>query len=398
MASPECVLDLFMEYTKGMPSPEIFRKWGALSLIAGALERRVFATVMDVSIAPNLWVLLVAPPGVGKSTVIKPVYDLWAGAGKFNVAPSSMTKAAFEQQLVERPRVFPNGDRHNAMNIASSEFGVLVPAHDLEFLNTLNDIYDCGKIYERRTKMDGSKKVEYPHLNMIAGTQPKYLGEILPESAYGMGFTSRMIMVYAGVGPKVNLFGGISKSDSLRKLIIKELQRLEKLCGEFRWDNSAMEVISSWHMADCPPAPTHSKLQSYNPRRIIHAVKLSMVYSAARSNSLVISEADVTDAIEQLTYTELFMPEIFKDMNTNSDAQVIQEAYNYLIMQWTRKKKPIREHMLVVFLHRHVPAQKIPYVIKTMIDAKMIEENPDGTNFPEPNRLFKPLAYGELDE
>ena len=140
--------------------------------------------------------------------------ELLSKTGLFNMAPMSMTHKGLIDHLASdqcSKQFINNGiyEVYHSIMIAVPELGVLVPGHDLAFLSTLNELYNCGKIYEERTRMKGEPlRIEYPHIHILSGTQPKFLGELFPEAAYGMGFTSRIIMVYAGEPVRVNLFGG----------------------------------------------------------------------------------------------------------------------------------------------------------------------------------------------
>ena len=70
------LIDLVMEFTEDAMSPELFRRWGAIALVAGAMERRVWTRTKAGEVFPNLYTLLVAPPGVGKQ-IIDIIGMLW---------------------------------------------------------------------------------------------------------------------------------------------------------------------------------------------------------------------------------------------------------------------------------------------------------------------------------
>jgi len=134
----------FVKYTSAIISPEIFRRWAAYSTIAGALERRVWTSIAGQVLYPNTIVLLVSPPGIGKSNAIKEVQYFWVKTGVFNVAPNGMTKAAFIDQLLAMVRSFNyNGFEFmtHPLLMGITEFGTLLPQYDREFLNVLNQIY-----------------------------------------------------------------------------------------------------------------------------------------------------------------------------------------------------------------------------------------------------------------
>src|SRR5438067_5724999 len=90
-------IESFLKLTEGTRTPELFRLWSAIALVGGALERRVWINNGDGTVFPNMFILLVAPPGVGKF-VIEEVRSLWTESCEpgtkipaFHVAPDNMT-------------------------------------------------------------------------------------------------------------------------------------------------------------------------------------------------------------------------------------------------------------------------------------------------------------------
>lgn len=385
-------VDGFMDYTSGVPSPEIFRRWSALTCISGALERRCWTRVSNSVLYPNMFILLVGPPGVGKGMAINEVHDLWASVGEFNVSPTSLTKAAFIDQLCCKPKMLEVDGKtaiYNSVLIPAPEFGTLVVAHDTMFLNTLNDIYDCRSIYEERTRSGGLIHIDRPHIVILGGTQPKYLGDLLPESAYGQGFTARIIMIYAGDPVKVALFGQETKSRAKRDFLSSELKGVSGMVGEFKWTKAAKEVVEDWNDNRSIDEPRHPRLVYYNTRRIIHAIKLSMIISASRTRELKVEEQDILEAKATLLVAEDVMPEIFKEMAASSDMNEINEAFEFI---WTycfkEKVSEIEEHKLIHFLAKRVPVHRISFFIDAMLNGNMIKNV--GLNVPG-SRKFKPL-------
>ena len=60
-------VDAFVALTDERPSPELFRKWAAITTLSGALEKRVWCMTKAGPQYANLYTMLVAPPGIGKS-------------------------------------------------------------------------------------------------------------------------------------------------------------------------------------------------------------------------------------------------------------------------------------------------------------------------------------------
>lgn len=371
-------IDQFLDFSEGIPSPDIFRLWCGIAAVGGILERRVWAKVGRGAIYPNLYTLLVGPPGVGKSQGIALTQDLWRSVQGMHVAPDNMTKAALVDVVARSTRrlMIAGGlEEFHALLIPATEFGVFVPAHDLEFLNTLNKLFDNEKYYREERRHMGNKQIDiaYPQLNILAGTQPSYLANLLPEQAWGMGFMTRMIMVYSSTPVKNKLFFDDDPSkERIRSALVKRLTEFSKLWGPMAWTPEAQAAIELWHSQGCPPQPEHSKLEAYNSRRILHTIKLCIVSAISRTGERMIELQDVTRAKDWLVHVEKLMPDIFREMVNKSDAQVIQELHYFLWGLWSKEQKPIHESRLTFFLSTRVPSDKIGRLLEVAEKASII--------------------------
>jgi len=369
-----------MDYTSAIPSPVIFRKWAAIAAIAGALERRCWTESAGRLLYPNMIILLVAKPGIGKGMAITEVQDIWKKTGKFNVAPNGMTKAAFVDNLSKKPNNFQDKTgmtyMYNALLLATPEFGTLLPEYDHQFLNVINDVYDCNNIFDDATRGGGTIRVDRPHIFILSGTQPSYLGNILPETAYGMGFTSRIIMIYHGKKVKVRLFGKKTKKNiELQKKLLHDLKLISGLNGEFEWETEAEDYMEEFN-ADCElDEPKHPKLEGgYNARRVQHVMKITMAECIANGNEMVVKIDHARDAHTLLLEAENIMPEIFKEMIVSSDKKDIDEIHQFMFSYCRNLKvKAVPEHKLTQFMMKRIPVNKIQYFMEYMDRAQLIK-------------------------
>lgn len=371
-----------MAYTDGMPSPPLFRKWAGIAAIAGALERRVWTLSAHKRIYPNLYTLLVAPPGVGKE-IIQEIKELWHDARKFKVAPDSVSKASLIDALREALTIIPKSlDEYHSLLVASNEFGVLVPAYDLDFLSVLNRVYDNPSTHsEKRRSVNKGEDliITNPQLNIIAGTQPGYLSSLLPAEAWSMGTTSRLIMIYHSEPTRVDLFPEadiIANRRALRAPVVRGLANLFNFGGEFQWAEPARAALLAWYNAGMPPVPSHSKLTYYNSRRILHIIKLSMAAAASRCvdymNGLELTLEDFSTAQDWLLEAEVVMPDIFRAMSQKSDMDVMREAHIFIRGQYHSTKKALHATTIIHFLQQKLPVEKVPRVLDMMEKSGML--------------------------
>lgn len=388
-ASREDFIDLFLHYTEGDISPEMFRLWSAISLVAGALERRVWIKNGSRFAYPNLYTLLVAPPGVGKG-IIENVRDLWTETCQpgtktpaFHVAPDSMTKASLIDTLEEASTSFLGTGgapfRYNSLLVAAEEFSVLLPAYDMEYIGVLNSIWQNKARHEERRRHGRKQQtmIENPTLNLLGGAQPAWLAALFPEEAWNTGLARRLVMIYATDTPHRSLFYDPEVDESIRALVLKRLGDMSGLYGQMQWEGEAIQSLDGWYMRGDPlmggpPVPEHSKLQHYNRSRGLLALKLCIIASIARSLEKVIRLIDVERALGWLIEAERRMPDIFRAMVGRSDRDVIDELHMYLMALFQRDKKKVPGEALRRFLLERVPHEKVETIIAAAERANII--------------------------
>lgn len=335
---------------------------------------------------PNLYTLLVAPPGVGKSMILREGLKLLENVPGLCIAPQDLTKASFLDNLQEAHRIFTIPPKfmieYHSLFIGASEFGIFVPAHDLEFLNVLNFMYDNEHRYkETRRSREKPLILENPQVNLLGGTQPDYLASLLPDAAWGMGTMTRIIMVYSSEVIRPQLFGKRVRLNL--KDCQHDLDNIGTMYGEMSWTTEAEKALTDWYESGLTPVPEHSKLKHYKSRRILHILKLCTISSCSRSSSMLIEAIDVQRARDWLLEVESLMPEIFKDMAGKSDGQIIQDMHYYVYDLWLKNgKEPIHRSKIDLYLMNRTPAYNVENIVKTCVRAGILKDR--GQDFYSP--------------
>lgn len=369
-------IDSYLAQTEGIMSPPLFRKWAAISTLASTLERKVWVRTAGSDLFPNLYVLLVSPPGVGKSESIWRSADLIGRLSNHHVAPSSVSSASLIDSLDEASRHIqrPAGSvpavvGFNALYVASSELGVLLPGsgYDAEFMSTLTDLYDAKAYTQKRRTRNLAIEIKKPLLNILAGTQPAYLRNTFPEGAWDQGFASRMIMVYSGEQPEIDIFGEEQPWADVSKNLLTHLKKIGQLYGQMQFTESAKNILRNWFKEGAPPKPDAPKLVGYNARRVLHTLKLCQVASANVRTDLIIDEAETLCAIDWLIEAEHYMPEIFKAMTQTSHSRLIEDTWYFLRQAYIKgKKQPVPAPRIINFLSAQTPAHNVARVLEMM--------------------------------
>lgn len=375
-------IESFVERTEHLPTPINFRRWAAISAIAGVLERRVWTQIYaGKPLFPNLYVFLVGPPASGKTVAMIETRALWKKLPDLFVAPTSMSAASMGDRLAEAKRkiVRPTDPKrpyieYNSLLIASPELGTLLPSYDPEMMTKLTDLYDCGPYEETKRTKDLKLMIPDAQLNIIASVTPPFLGEFLPASAWDQGFMSRVMMIFSGERIVKPLFlKGVDADEHYRSLVA-DLKIVSTLYGEVLWTDAAGDLLDRFNREGGKIAPVHPRLQHYNSRRTAHLAKLCVIAAVSRStfDYRVILD-DYRVALDWLVEAEGLMPDVFKAMQVGGDGLSIDELWHFMFDLWMKETKPIGEHRLVQFLIPRIPAHSILRVIETMVKSDMIE-------------------------
>jgi hypothetical protein len=372
-------IDGFMQYSTSFSSPAIFRRWTAVAIVAGTLERKVWVFTKGAPLYPNLYIFLVGPPGVGKTHVLNSAARFWGSLPDYHTARTSVTKASLVDELADakrnilRPGDDPPHVAYNSLLVPIRELGAFLSSYDPDFMGFLTDIYDNQKYGESRRTKGTKLDIEAPMLNILAACTPSYLATTLPEGAWDQGFLSRVLLVSSGASAPEDIFVE-GTDDGLPEPLIHDLRAIAKLYGKVGFTEEAKTDIRDWHMAGGPPTPEHPKLVNYNTRRTAHLLKLATVLRASKDDRLIIEREDFEDALAYITDLEEAIPDIFKGMTGGGDSKAIQDVWYLVLQVWAKKKEPIPEGRLYAWLSQRVPTYSIQRVIEAMVKAGTLQQ------------------------
>lgn len=390
----------FLEFTEGISSPRIFRKWAAITTIGATLSRRVWTHTARGFTFPNMYVILVGRAGVGKSEAINNVKALAQatavkGAYKpaVHLAPVDVTKGALLDYLAApeiarsalNPAAVVMGRDEKAVYhgafICISELGNLIREHDTILLSSLIDLYDgLPKIDERRRYLKNSPiDIPRPLISLLGGTTPQYLGRTFPPAGWDEGFMARVILIYNYEKIEPDLFGALEPDVDLAQALISDLRQIGNLEGQMTFTDAAKKAIIAWQKADQEPKPKHIRLEHYNTRRLRHALKLCTIAAIDKGNLLTIDVEDFQQALDWMIEAEQQMPQVFMELGGRADGQTMDELYSHVLGLWNSPlhgKHPVAKGLLVNFLRHRVVAWQIDKVIEASVEAELLIQCP----------------------
>ena len=343
-------LEAYCQYAGDQFCPPQFHLWTGLSIIAGALERKVWVKPTAKSLFPNLYVLLVSHPQVGKSTALDRGTDLLEHLRAeynhdFKMIPEQATEAALIELMnilssYQVPQATNNTMFSSGFFYASEASSSALKNEHGDFNATLTRFYDCPTVFRKKLKGD-KHTTEIPHVcfNVLAGTTFDFLKRLVNEESVMGGLASRFIYVTCRDRfvrtPKWGYTRGTDLA--MRGKLLADLVEIHKMVGEFK---PTPEFIALWESAH----PEHDKyligldstrVESLKARKLTNLTKVCMLLSASEGDSYVLT-ADHWHKAEKL------MEEVMADNTLILSSAIIgktdtQAGLNQLILQTLRK-------------------------------------------------------------
>lgn len=394
----------------------MYRKWAAIVAIGACLERRVWTITAKGPTFPNLFVILIGRPGIGKSEAINGVRALVASTkieglvdSACHLAPVDVTKASLYDYLskakIRKTGPDPEaealgvdqGFHYHSAFLAVTELSDLIRDHDTALLGALHGLYDCLPFIEeeRRYRADNPIKIPRPQISLLGGTTPAYISRTFPPSAWDEGFMARSILIYSSDMIEPDLFGSEEEVTDpyIARELVEDLRQIGTMVGRMQFSDDCKSAMKQWQRSGREPKPTHNRLEHYCTRRMRHAIKLSIIASADRGNDLVVTAEDFQQALAWMIEAEEAMPQIFMEMVGKSDGQVMAELAHFVRAQFESvmpglKAQPVRRGLLVNFLRNKVPSYQIDKIIETACEAEMIQK----AMMPNTEIRYKPVA------
>jgi len=335
---------------------------------------------------PNLYVLILGHPGVGKTRTIREARHYVHDLPDFHLAPVSLTFSSLVDSLVAAKRMvvrLPDPPlEYNSMYIAADELGAFVHSYDNEMIAGLSAFYDPDPYSQSRRTRDLKIMIKSPQLNMLCGSTPSNLLKFMPEGAWEQGFTSRLLMVFSDERIIGDDFA--PKAKSYTNDLEHDIRIINQLTGEFEVTADYRNAVANWRALGEIPVPSHPKLLHYVTRRRAHLYKLSMISAIDRSNTLILTKDDFNRAMGWLIEIELGMPEIFKSGAGNADAQALDEIKHYIKIN--DRGLGVAEYKIVAYARKLIPLHSVMRVIEVLIGSGTIVET--ASTIPK-QRMFK---------
>jgi hypothetical protein len=350
----------WMKYTDALPTPDNMIQWSWLYTVASALERRVWLGPEHEQLFPNMYVVFVSKPGIGKSFVIryissmlrrwyrgdnKELFDLIFKDNKHKVvadvtqeqdkaqATENMPKSKEKEAEISKPyliKMTPDASTYEALVIAFGkavgrinyvkkdkdgnpgiglyihcslccilpEFGSLLRKRANDTVTFLLAVYDCPLDYDYETVTRGRDRIRKGCLNLLAATNPSFMQETLDEKLVNEAFVSRIFYIFASKNRKaVSRIPELTdEQKQYREDLENHILRLTTIYGQLTMEESTWQYIHEWWCR----MEEHPELRSSNSPKLDPYYSRKIIHMQKVAIAMHFSEWDGTSMVISL--------------------------------------------------------------------------------------------------
>lgn len=370
-------LKAYEDYSQDGFCPPQFHRWIGISLIAAALERKVSLKQGKINHHPNLFVMLVSHPAVGKSTAIDTGMDLIETLKKdhdqnFRIIPNQATEPALidMMKIIDRIQISPTVTYpHSSAYFYASEASASALQNTCgDFVASMTAFYDCPKWFRKKLKGDPyPTEIENSCMNLLAGSTFDYLKNLVNETSIMGGFASRLIYVVSREREvkKTKWGAGEYHDPKMRSKLLADLIDIHKMIGPMTVTPGWISRYEKWRPEfdqflidlDSP------KMESINARKGTHLIKLSMIMSISEGNEMIVTEKHFDQAQELIEAVTKENPMILRSAVIADKTS--QSGINQLLASLVAKHGGVMNHAQ---LKREVMSNgnPIPDVVATL--------------------------------
>lgn len=339
----------YLHFNSGNEANTNYHTWCALSALASLVSRKVWVDMGYFQVYPNLYTILVGPPGNKKTLAMDLAKDLVREVGGVPFSAECQTKEHLVKVLTEcevhlTPKEGAPPYIYTPLTIYATELSQFIgvdPARMLDFLVT---VYD-RKFYDSGTLKHGQQAIVGPYINLVGCTTPEWITNYLKTDIITGGFSRRCVFVLEDENDKRIALPVVT--DDMRaawRRCVERGQQLSQVFGEFTWDYETLQYYRKWY--ETRTISTNPSICAFDRTQFIQVLKVSMLLTLAQTNELRLHLAPLKASMELLNNILTSLPRVFAGMGRNELAQVSAKLEGQLLRAGTPMPEKELRHIL----------------------------------------------------
>lgn len=317
------------------------------------MKRHVWVDRGSWKLFPNIYTVLVAAPGGGKGGAMNPAVEIAKAAGTVNLLSDRLTmpyvleklSKGFQAHSVTATGGVAFGTDASAL-LYAPELSVFIRYPD-EYLPDLSNLWDAREgDYPYCTRGKGEFMIRSPSVTILAGSAPAWLVRSIPSNAIGGGFTRRLNCVYGREQKNFMPWPVLLPNDPAKDALIDGLRHISaNLNGEFTFEDNAKPVFEKCHSESKSDEFDDEATSVYKTSKWVHATKLAMSLSAAKSDSRKISKEDFELALEKTEEVITDLALVFRASGESDLVEVADKVLRFIEIRGYASRAEIMHHL-----------------------------------------------------
>ena len=322
--------------------PLSYHKWMGVSILSAVLQRKCRLLWGSLTFYPNFYIILVAPAGQARKGTAMNFASGFLKEMNIPMASDATSLQALIKRMSEcssvEEDVFKNYfECHSSLTAFATELTVFIGFNNRDFIAAMCKFYDCEDLFTYDTIGRGEEEITGVYFNLVGATTPDLIKISMPADTIGSGLPSRMIFIYESKIAKRVVYPFYTLSEegkNLRQELLQDLIKIYSIKGDFKYTKNFGKLWEDWYgnyPNVCYFDPVH--FAGYWERRPTHIMKLCLIFSASRSNDMIIRKRDLERAIKILTEAEKKMPNVFASIGQSDQADILNSLMFYIVKQ-----------------------------------------------------------------
>lgn len=366
------LIETILDQTSEIETPRSYIRWATLAAISGIVGKKVYTEKYAYRVYPNIFVMLIGPPGITKSyatDISKKLVratnhtKIISGMNSIEGIIETLGKATLDEKGI------PFKDQEAKAFIVASEFTNLLLDNPQAF-SVLTDLYDaCYGDEWIKTLKSGIVKLKSPYITMITATNTAHFNDKLRQVDIEGGFIGRTIVILEKNRHCINaLIRKPNKTFNLEALM-PELERISKIQGQFSWANEqAMQYFEDWDR--------DFKMKTKNDTTGIYkrmndtVIKVAMLMSIAEGDELCFSKNLLERAIDTCTDLVTNIKSVTAGAGEAANSQAIMKFVQALI---NAEDNRVSHNEMLTKNYQHFDVYEMAKIVETLEEAKVIK-------------------------
>lgn len=348
----------YCNFSKSLEACPRFRFFTACCILGTLINNKVWLQRGDAGLLPklfpNVWVILLAPPGRGHktSTINMGVNCLIQAAPEIRILADKLTPESLVRAL-SAPE-----EGAGRIRIGVSDATGLIKAPELSvffgkqqyntgLVSLITDLYDFREEWSSETIMRGKNVLRNICISILGGSTPTWLQKMLPEDAFTGGFMSRFVLCeMPATYFKRKAYPKRSDTGGNWEQLVDGLRRFLSLHGEMSWSPEVHAAYETYYENLLPSGDIQR--DAYQEREAEQILRVTMLLALSeRSMTLELSHftrakqiidslmVETTPRIDHLTTHPRMqlvadIQELLKQFGSMKESEIMKRVYKGL--------------------------------------------------------------------